>query len=286
MKDFTIKELEKFSGVKAHTIRIWELRYGLLKPKRNAGNTRVYSLPEVKKMLDIALLNSQGYRISRLCKIDDLTIETEIQKLKANESKWQKAIYGLTVTMYSPEPGSFEKLLDELSQTWHSTILIEKIVYPFLTVTSLLWVGNKLYEEHFVVTCMRQKLLVAIEKVPAPPPHPISVLLFLPDNKQLDLGLLYSNYFLKKRGYQVIYLGTDVTMTNLQNALQLHDVNYIFTYLKPTMQFPVNQLLAMMQSSSPGSTFVIANYAPGDFKTMMGEDLLRMPFSEALTAIR
>jgi DNA-binding transcriptional MerR regulator len=156
MKSFTINDLERFSGIKAHTLRIWERRYSLVTPGRSSGNFRLYTLEELKKILDIALLQKNGYRISVLSKISSEDIKDKIEHLSIDYIKWQKAINDLTINMYTIEPESFEKNLDELLLNWPIDILMEKIIFPFLYITGLLWSGNKLDEEHLVVTAIRK----------------------------------------------------------------------------------------------------------------------------------
>lgn len=281
-KNFTINDLERFSGVKAHTLRIWERRYAILQPIRTAGNFRLYTLDELKKILDIALLNRNGYRIAGLSKTCATIIQDKIKSLPSDDNKWQKAINDLTINMYTVDPGSFEWVLDELLLTWPIDILVEKIIYPFLKVTRLMWVGNKLCEEHLVVTAIRKKLILAIEMAPLINKTHKTVLLFLPDSKQLDLGLLYTNYFLKKRGIHVLYMGTDVSLHNLKSIFHVHPPTFIFTYLSAHNHFPINELLACMELYAPSSKLIIANYSLDDMQPEFNDNLVRLKYPEAL----
>jgi DNA-binding transcriptional MerR regulator len=281
IKSFTISDLERFSGVKAHTLRIWESRYALLQPVRTSGNFRLYTLDELKKILNIALLNKNGCRISNLAKTHTADIENQVRLLPNDDDKWQRAINDLTINMYTLEPASFEWVLDELLLNWPIGILVEKIIYPFLKITRLLWVGNKLYEEHLVVTAIRKKLMFAIETAHAPATHDHTVLLFLPDGKQIDLGLLYSNYFLKKTGMPVLYLGIDVTIQNLKTILQIHQPAYLFTYLPQNHHFPITQLVACMQLHAPVAKLIIGGYYSRD-SAEFGENCIQMKYDEAL----
>ena len=71
MAVYSIKELEKLSGIKAHTIRIWEKRYQLLSPERTDTNIRFYSDDDLKKILNVSLLNGHGFKISKIAQFDD-----------------------------------------------------------------------------------------------------------------------------------------------------------------------------------------------------------------------
>lgn len=281
-KSFTINDLERFSGIKAHTLRIWERRYALLQPIRSAGNFRVYTLDELKKILDIALLNKNGYRISGLSKTDPSVIKDKVRLLPFEYNKWQKAINDLTIQMYTFDPGSFEWILDELLLIWPIDILVEKIIYPFLKTTRLLWVGNKLCEEHLVVTAIRKKLILAIETAPLLNKPEKTILLFLPDSKQLDLGLLYGNYFLKKRGIHVLYLGTDVSIQNLKSIFYVHPPKFIFTYLSLHHHFPTHKLLECMDTYAPTSKLIIGKYTLDEDDPGIIPNMVQLPYQEAL----
>lgn len=281
MKNFTINDLERFTGVKAHTLRIWERRYDILHPERTPGNFRSYTVDQLRKILNIALLNKNGHKISKLARSTEDGVENSLTSLSNEQNICQKAINELTVCMYTPDPHSFEEVLARLFATWPSDIVMEKIVFPFLSTTSLLWTGNKLYEEHIVVTSIRKKLFLAIESLPDTSKSLESVVLFLPDNKQLDLGLIYSNYFLKKRGMHVIYFGVDVSLQHLQRYLKLHSPDYIFTYLPETTQFPTKQLLACMEANAPHAKFIIGEYAV-ERAAVSNANLLQMKYAKAL----
>ena len=281
-KNFTIADLERFSGVKAHTLRIWEKRYGLLKPNRSPGNFRLYTLAELKKILNIALLKKNGFQISGLSKFSDTEIENKIAILLHDESKWQKAINDLTINMYTRDPESFEWVLDELLLTWSVDILVEKIIFPFLKITHLLWEGNQLFEEHLVVTAARKKLIFAIECTVAVAVKDKTVLLFLPGTKQLDLGLLYCNYYLKRRSVHVLYLGNDVNIENLKIILQVHPPAYIFTYLQEHHRFPVSQLSAFLNVHIPSAKLIIAQYSASVSNTACDNNLLQLEYDNAL----
>lgn len=281
MRNFTINDLERFTGVKAHTLRIWERRYDILQPNRTPGNFRLYTVDQLKKILNIALLNKNGYKISQLSKITEDVVETTITALSKDQNKWQKSINELTICMYSPDPGCFEQVLDQLFLTWPIDVIMEQIIFPFLNTTELLWTAHKKYEEHIVVTSIRKKLFLAIETLPDTSKSNDSILLFLPDNKQLDLGLLYCNYYLKRRGMNVIYFGTEVPIQHLQRYLTLHSPKYIFTYLPQITHFPTKQLLECMEQHAPDAKFIIGEYA-NDRPPVSNANLMQMNYAEAL----
>jgi DNA-binding transcriptional MerR regulator len=285
MKNFTINDLERFSGIKAHTLRMWERRYALVHPGRSSGNCRLYTIDEVKKILNIALLKKNGYKISILAKASTESIEEKIDQLSNDYIKWQKAINDLTINMYTSEPGSFESILDGLLIQWPIDTLIEKIIFPFLNITGLLWTGKKLNEEHLVVTAIRKKLIFAIESCDSITNRDNTVLLFLPDNKQLDLGLLYANYFLKRKGIHVLYLGSDVTISNLKSIFQVQPPSYVFTYLLPNHQLLPEQLLTCLDIYAPDAKLIIAEYGFNPISPIFKENQVRLNYIAALKFI-
>lgn len=282
IKKFSINDLERFSGIKAHTLRTWEHRYALLKPSRTAGNLRLYTLDELEKVLNIALLKKNGNRISQLSTIPFKEIENKVSLLSNDGNQWQRAVNNLIRNMYSPEPESFERVLDELLLIWPIGILIEKIIFPFLNTTNLLWIGHKLNEEHLVVTAIRKKMILAIESVGLATKTDKTILLFLPDTKQLDLGLLYSYYFLKSKGAYVLYLGNDITIQNLKIFFQAHPPTYLFTYLQQNHHSFIIQLLECINLHAPNAKLIIGEYAIKKPAPIFNDNSLKINFSEAL----
>jgi MerR family transcriptional regulator, light-induced transcriptional regulator len=278
-KKFTIRELEQFSGIKAHNIRAWESRYGLLKPDRTINNLRLYTLDELKNFLNIALLKKNGFRISGLT---PESIEDKIRLLVSEDNLWQKAINDITINMYLEDVESFESVLDKFLLQWPIDTLIEKVLFPFLKITNLLWVGHKLSEEHLVVTACRKKLIRAIESLKSTFKTDKIILLFLPDTKQLDLGLLYTYYFLKRRGVHTLYVGNDVTVQNLKRIVPFHPPTFLFTYLPENHHFPVAELLRCMNMDAPFAKLLIADYHTENAPPVFGEGLIKMGYLDAL----
>ena len=282
---FTINDLERFTEVKAHTIRIWERRYGLIQPNRSKSNYRLYSLEELKRILDIALLNHAGYRISQLAKFPPNVIEHIISKLISELQNQKRVINILTIKMYSLQldPYAFELFIDKLLQSWPIGILTEKILLPFLKTTGLLCLGHKLYEEHLVVTAIRKKLILAIESVSfIKKNNSKAVLLFLPDAEQLDLGLLYAHYFLKSRGVQVLYLGIDVTIQNIKIILEVQPPAFIFTYFTSNCNVYKTALLKCIQAYSSDTKLIIGNYLSPICDTSYNQNMVHLKFDQAL----
>ncbi len=282
IKYFTIKDMERFSGIKAHTLRAWEHRYDLLKPARGSGNYRLYTLSQLKKILQIALLKKNGFRISFLSIMSENDLEQKLKQLNDESDRQQVAINDLIINMYSVDPESFQFLLDELLFTWAINILVEKVLFPFLKITNLLWIGHKRIEEHLVVTAIRKKLILAIETLTITIKSNKRVLLFLPDTKQLDLGLLYGNYYLKRRGVQIIYLGNDITIQNLKTFFYVYTPAYLFTYLPNNNRGLVKELLDCISLYAGDTKLVIGEYSLNTEHRSSNEKLIQINYEQAL----
>lgn len=261
LKGITINDLEQLTGIKSHTLRIWEKRYNLIQPGRQSNNFRKYTSEDLEKILNISLLNKSGYRISTLSAMKEFDIANTINKLTDEKDKKERAINALVLCMYQMKTDEFEMILNVCCLTWSIDILIRDIIYTFLQRTNLLWQGNRFTEEHFIVTAIRKKLIIGIEKAEVLWQKDKKALLFLPDNKQLDLMLLYTNYILKKNGWQVYYMGTDVSIENLKSVLQMKKPSVLFTYLPQKHHFDLVQLSEFMQANLPESRLFIAAHS-------------------------
>lgn len=260
LRELTINDLEQLTGIKSHTIRIWEKRYNLIQPGRQSNNFRKYTSEDLEKILNISLLNKSGYRISRLSAMKEFDISHTINKLTDEKDKKERAINALVLCMYQMKTDEFEMILNVCCLTWGIDTLITEIIYTFLKRTSLLWQGNRFTEEHFIVTAIRKKLMVGIEKAEIHRQKNKKALLFLPDHKQLDLMLLFTNYILKKNGWQVYYMGDDVSIENLKSVLQLKKPQVLFTYLTKKHHFQMLELSEFMEMNLPNSRLYIASH--------------------------
>lgn len=279
-RNFAINELEKFSGIKAHTLRIWEQRYGVPKPARKNNNSRFYSVEQLVQILDIALLNRHGYKISQLCTFSPQLIKEKIKKLSDEQCRQEAAIADLLYNMYLINIEGFERVLNNSFFTWPVYTVVTKIIYPFLKKTNLLWQGMRLTEEHLVVTTLRKKLMYAIETTPMGTTTRKTVLLFLGDVKQLDLALLYACFLLKYSGIQVVYMGNDVSVENIITVSQKMEVDFLYTYLPDNSNRKINYLATKISEMNPDLRLVLTLHPsnivneshPGKVTTMQFED--------------
>ena len=217
-QDFTIKDLENISGIKAHTIRIWEKRYNLLHPKRTNTNIRLYSNNDLQKLLNIVLLNNNNFKISKIAKMSDNEFLNASREVVFKNEIDDQAINSLKLSMFQFDKILFNSTYDELLQKKTFREVFKDIFIPFLHHIGLLWQTDTLIPAHenFISTLIAQKIQLQTEKIQ----HGISkssktYVLFLPENEIHELGLLYLNYELILRGNFTIYLGQSLPLDNL-----------------------------------------------------------------------
>ena len=233
MNTFTIKDLENLSGIKAHTLRIWEQRYKFLKPSRTNTNIRYYSNDDLKMILNIAILNKYGYKISHIDKMSEAQINEKILSLNQMEAQQERIVNDLIKNMIDLDIQSFEDTLDRFILVKGIERAITQIIFPFLEKIGILWMTNHINpaQEHLVTNLIRQKLIVGIEGVSVSLKLNKTVLLFLPEGEYHELGLLFMYYLLKKRGSDVIYLGTNVPLKDVSYIVDLKKPDYLYSHL-------------------------------------------------------
>ena len=233
MNSFTIKDLENISGIKAHTIRIWEQRYQFLKPNRTDTNIRFYNNEELKKVLNISLLNKYGFKISHLDKMNDGEIAEKILSLTQLEAQQERIVNELVESMIDVNLEKLEQILDSYIQSKGIERAITQIIFPFMEKVGILWVTNHINpaQEHIVTNIIRQKLIVGIDSVVSEIKVNKSVLLFLPEGEFHELGVLFVNYLLKSKGVPTIYLGANVPLRDVEYLVKLKKPSYIYSHL-------------------------------------------------------
>lgn len=233
MNAFTIKDLELLSGIKAHTIRIWEQRYGFLKPQRTDTNIRYYTNDELKTVLNIALLNKYGFKISHIDRMSHPEIKDKIISLSQSQAQQERIINELIHLMVDMRIEDFEALLDSQVASRGVEKTITFIIFPFLERIGILWLTNHINpaQEHLVTNVIRQKLIAGIESVATHITSSKSMLLFLPEGEHHELGLLFMYYLLKARGVKVIYLGANVPLKDVEFVANCKKPSYLYTHL-------------------------------------------------------
>lgn len=233
--EFTIKDLENFSGIKAHTIRIWEKRYNLFQPKRTDSNIRYYDMNSLLKLLNVSLLYNNGVKISKIAILSEAKMELSVKELVFKEGFESNALNSFKLAMLNFDEGLFNQTYNSLiSQTSFRTIFTE-IFIPFLSEIGILWQVHSITpaHEHFITNLIKQKILINIEKLQFLQPNKSArkFVLYLPMNEIHELGLLYLHFELLFHGYHSIYLGQSVPVENLNDLQKIFSDVCFVTYL-------------------------------------------------------
>jgi methanogenic corrinoid protein MtbC1 len=226
MNAFTIKDLENLSGIKAHTIRIWEQRYSFLKPNRTDTNIRFYNNDELKTLLNVSLLNKYGFKISHIDKMSEQEMSHKIVGINDQYAQQEHIINTMIQGMINMDLDLFDSLLNDYIKMRGVEKTIHHLIFPFMERIGVLWVTGHINpaQEHLVSNIIRQKLIVGTDMVsPMIVSNKVGVL-FLPEGEFHEIGLLYVQYLLKSKGIKVYYLGSNVP---------LEDVAYVIKYRKP-----------------------------------------------------
>ncbi len=261
MNAFTIKDLENLSGIKAHTIRIWEQRYSFLNPQRTQTNIRYYSNTELQTILNIALLNKYGYKISHINRMTFAEMNDTILSLPESGARQERTVNQLLQAMMELQMENFESILDDHIDEKGIEHTITQTILPFLDRIGILWLTKHMQpaQEHLVSNIIRQKLILGIENIHVKDRSGKKALLFLPEGEHHELALLFVQYLLKKKGIQVWYMGTD---TPLEDAVYIANVkkpSFLYTHLTaPANNFNLEKYLNRLHKQIPGRKLIVS----------------------------
>ncbi len=269
MSTYSIKDLEQLSGIKAHTLRIWEQRYNLLDPKRTETNIRYYDDDDLKLILNVALLNDNGFKISKIASMSETDMREEVVKLTERSLTHDDQIHALTICMIEMDEERFDKVLSTniLKLGFEQTML--NIIYPFMSKIGVLWQTGAVNpaQEHFISNLVRQKLIVAID-------GQINVqggkkfLLFLPEGELHEISILFASYIIKSQGHRVIYLGQSTPNDDLLSVYKLHEPEFLLTVIttSPSAEYAQDYIDALSERFSD-ATVLVTGYQ------VIGQDL-------------
>ena len=222
--NYSIKDLEKLSGIKAHTLRIWEKRYALFKPDRTETNIRYYSNDDLKRILNISQLNKSGFKISKIAEMSDSEINEKVSMVNMVKTKSEDIIDSLLLGMIDLNEVNFNKIFSDCILRMGFENTIQKVIFPFLQRIGVMWLTGSINpaQEHFVSNIIRQKLIVAIDGVSGnDDKNSKSAVLFLPENELHEMSLLYYNYVLRSRNIRTVYLGQLVPTESLLRIIEI-----------------------------------------------------------------
>ncbi len=289
MIKYSINDLEKISGIKAHTIRMWEKRYCIFSPKRTSTNIRYYLDEDVKKLLNISTLRNYGLKISEIIKMDSVEINQKVLDLSGSLGGYEGQINNLFVSMIELNEDIFEKIMSDsiLRIGFEKTVI--HIIYPFLEKIGILWqVGSIIpAQEHFICNLIRQKLIVVndahkniINKKAK------TFLLFLPEDELHELGLLFYSYMLKKYGHKVVYLGQSTPFNDLIKTQQIIDADFLLTHLvTATVPYKACEYIENISKTFPEKTIFVTGKQACDYSEDAPQNILIIRNTEAFKEV-
>lgn len=221
MAEYKIKDLETLTGIKAHTLRMWEKRYELLSPDRTETKIRTYSDQDMVKLLNVAILYDNGWKISKIANCSDKEIQSNVRSLFNKDNSFSAVVSLLVQSMIALDCDTFERVLSNAIQKEGMEMVFRNYLVSFLDRIGVLWMVGTITpaQEHFVSNMIRQKLIVETDKLPPVEKRRFDAVLFTPEGEFHEISLLFYNYILKKRNYRTLYLGSSLPISDLKKAL-------------------------------------------------------------------
>lgn len=230
---FSIYDIENLSGIKAHTIRIWEKRYGICCPERNDIGVRKYCVRDLQKIFNISFLLDNGYKISKIASLSDEELTLKVKELHNSTTLNNKYINQLKIATLEFSVSKFEEIYQQLLKSKTFLEVLKEVFFPFLSSIGIQWQINAIKEahEHFVSTLIKQKILIEIEKMPnSTPINDKNYILFLPKNEMHNITMLFIYYQMKLKGYSAIYIGENFSVSHLATVAETVNNPVFVTY--------------------------------------------------------
>lgn len=263
---YSIKDLEKLSGIKAHTLRIWEQRYAIIIPKRTKTNIRYYTDEDLRAILNVTLLNKNGYKISKIAAMPDEERSLKVAALSEKSFEQTTQLDALTISMIEMDEYKFDKIISaNIKQIGFEKTMID-VIHPFLDKLSVLWLTGSIrpVQENFITCLIRQKIIVALDQLPIASNHRLNnekFLLYLPVGENQELSLLFMHYLLRSRGYAVVYIGQNMSIDDLTDAQQIHKPDYIYTMITETFsRQPIAKYLDQLAHTFSTAKILVSGY--------------------------
>ncbi len=265
---FSIRDMENLSGIKAHTIRIWEKRYNLFSPERTDTNIRTYNLESLQKLLNVTLLYNNGYKISKIAKMGDEKIPALVNEIILEKSEKSHALNSFKLAMLNFDQSLFLKTYNGLMEEKSFTQIFNDVFIPLLNELGLLWQTNTISpaHEHFISNLIKQKIYIHTEKLQfeTPTKKDEVYVLFLPENEIHELGLLYINYQLALHGYKTIYLGQTMPIESLEDLLKYYtNIRFVSYFTVSPTKDEIDDYFdrfGEVLKKSPGSKLYVLGY--------------------------
>jgi DNA-binding transcriptional MerR regulator len=234
MERYSIKDLERLSAINANTIRVWERRYNIIKPGRTDTNRRRYGDAELRKIINISILNRNGLKISAIAKLSDREIEDKVRFLSRETSKQNTQVEALIILMMEKDEKGINDLLIRSIMNIGIEETFSQVVFPFFHRIGVMWQtgATDIGSEHFISNIIRQRIILSLDSLPAATKdNRKKVILFLPENELHEIVLLFYNYIIRKMGHETIYLGQSTPIKSVAGINNLWNADIIVTGL-------------------------------------------------------
>jgi len=281
MNTYSMAQVETLTGIKGHTLRVWERRYNFLKPDRTETNIRFYSDSELRKLLNINILINNGFRVSKIDKMNEDEIHQVVLEVNAGSSaKYDDDLNSLVLAMIELNEDRFNSIFQRhiTSKGLLSTVM--NLLYPFLNHVGALWTANKAIpaHEHFISNLIRQKIISAIDMIPPAKEGSPVVIMFLPENEDHEIALLLANYISQDLGFKVYYLGQNVPIGNIMDVHEIANADVLFTMFITPMKKNVDLRFKKEFGNMNLPVFISGNYlmddAPENFDYITNPEML------------
>ncbi len=279
-----IKDIENLSGIKAHTIRIWEQRYKIFEPYRTDTGIRYYDENQLRLILNISILNNNGIKISKIAEMSIEEIQEKCQEFSENKSKYDGQIQQLVSTMVAFDEKEFNKIISIIILKIGLEQTMMQLIFPFLDHIGVLWLAGNIHPAHenFIINLIRQKLFVASDSItPSPLKSRKKFLLFSPVGEPRDISILFANYLLRSRGFEVVYLGGNTPFNNLEALFDSYKPDYILSIVSSVNStINVQGFINEMAAQCKNAKFLISGnqvIARKDLVTPAGAEILFGP---------
>jgi DNA-binding transcriptional MerR regulator len=261
MQSFSIRDIELLTGIKAHTLRIWEQRYDFFKAPRKESNQRFYSNEDLKKLLCISFLYHNGLKVSKIAALSDEEIIRQVRSTELETSNYKTYLQKLLQAAIDFNEAEFLGILNHLTHKIGFEKVIADVCYPYLQRLGLLWDTNNVIpaQEHFSSYIIQNRLISETEKYSATQSGAPEIILFCPENEYHELPLLYINYLLRKKGWKVLYLGANIKIEDLKEAAQLPGVKYLYLHLITNFTgFSIDDYFENLRKAFPDKTIIVS----------------------------
>jgi len=251
------------SGIKAHTLRVWEKRYGIIKPRRTENNIRYFLDEDLKHILNIALLNKNGHKISKIAEMGNEEISTTIKSIAQEPISEQDDVESMTIAILELDSASCKSILNKVVGNVGFEACINGFIYPLLDKLSVMWISGSLKPVHesFIRTIIKNKVCSEIGAIQKDYTSDVKFLIYLPENENQELSTLFLEFILKKKGAEVINLGNNVNVHDLYTASEIYKPDYAFTIINDSLQDEsLQSMIDFLSSHMPQVTHLFTGF--------------------------